>query len=110
VLDKLPMRLQAVVRKRLRPLAEAATRKEYERRRDALCAWLPRSQEPAAACLERDWADFVTFYDLPEEHWVHLRTSNPIESVFAGVRLRANASKRLRVRENCTWSSDWCCA
>jgi len=39
-------------------------------------------------------------YDFPEEHWVHLRTSNPIESIFSGVRLRTNASKRLRVRES----------
>jgi transposase-like protein len=101
VLDKLPKRLQAEVRKRLRALAEAPTRQECERRRDAMCAWLRgRSQEPAAVCLERDWADFVAFYDFPEEHWVHLRTSNPIESIFAGVRLRTNASKRLRVREN----------
>ena len=44
--------------------------------------------------------DFVAFYDFPEEHWVHLRTSNPIESIFSGVRLRTNASKRLKVREN----------
>ncbi len=101
MLDKLPKRLQAEVRKRLRALAEAPTREDCERRRDTLCAWLrARSQEPAAACLERDWADFVTFYDFPEEHWVHLRTSNPIESIFAGVRLRTNASKRLQVREN----------
>jgi len=59
-----------------------------------------RGQEPAAACLERDWADFVTYYDFPEEHWVHLRTSNPIESIFSGVRLRTNASKRLRIPES----------
>jgi transposase-like protein len=57
-------------------------------------------QGQAAACLERDWEDFVTFYDFPEEHWLHLRTTNPIESVFAGVRLRTNAAKRMRVREN----------
>src|SRR5438270_1881338 len=101
VLDKLPKRLHAEVRKRLRALAEASTRQECERRRDGLCAWLRgRGQEPAAACLERDWADFVAFYDFPEEHWVHLRTSNPIESIFAGVRLRTDASKRLRVPEN----------
>ena len=101
VLDKLPKRLQPEVRTKLRGLAEAPTRQECERRRDALCAWLRgRGQEPAAACLERDWADFVTLYDFPEEHWVHLRTSNPIESIFSGVRLRTNASKRLRVWEN----------
>jgi transposase-like protein len=66
-----------------------------------LCARLrDLRQEPAAACLERDWEDFITVYDFPEEHWVHLRTSNPIESIFSGVRLRTNASKRLKVREN----------
>ncbi|MHB8395259.1 MAG: transposase [Candidatus Dormibacteria bacterium] len=36
--------------------------------------------------------DLVTFYDFPEEHWFHLRTSNPIESIFAGVRLRTDAT------------------
>ena len=101
VLDKLPKRLHPEVRKQLRALAEAPTQQDCERRRDALCAWLrARGQAPAAACLERDWEDFVTFYSFPEEHWVHLRTSNPIESIFSGVRLRTNASKRLRVAEN----------
>jgi transposase-like protein len=101
VLDKLPKRLHPEVRKRLRALAEAPTQQECERRRDGLCAWLrARGQEQAAACLERDWQDFITFYSFPEEHWVHLRTSNPIESIFSGVRLRTNASKRLHVREN----------
>jgi putative transposase len=101
VLDKLPKRLHPEVRKKLRALAEAPTRQECERRRGTLCAWLRvRGQASAAACLERDWEDFVVLYDFPEEHWVHLRTSNPIESIFAGVRLRTNASKRLRVAEN----------
>jgi transposase-like protein len=82
-------------------LAEAPSRHECERRRDTLCARLrAQGQEPAAACLERDWEDFVVFYDFPQEHWLHVRTSNPIESIFSGVRLRTNASKRLRVREN----------
>jgi putative transposase len=101
VLDKLPKRLHPEVSKQLRGLAEAPSRQQCERRRDALCARLrAQGQEPAAACLERDWADFVVFYDFPQEHWQHVRTSNPIESIFAGVRLRTNASKRLRVREN----------
>jgi hypothetical protein len=47
-----------------------------------------RGQGPAAETLFRDWDDLTTFYDYPAEHWVHLRTSNPVESVFAGVRLR----------------------
>ncbi len=57
-------------------------------------------QGQAAETLYRDWDDFVSFYDFPAEHWLHLRTSNPIESVFAGVRLRTNVAKRARVREN----------
>jgi len=78
VLDKLPKRLQPEMRKQLHALAEAPNRQECERRRDALCAKLrDLRQESAAACVERDWEDFVTLYDFPEEHWVHLRTSNP---------------------------------
>ncbi len=101
VLDKLPKRLHAEVRKQLGALTEAPTRQECERLRDGLCTWLrARGQGRAAACLESDWEDFVTLYDFPEEHWVHLRTTNPIESIFSGVRLRTNASKRLRVPEN----------
>ena len=42
----------------------------------------------------------MRFYQFPKEHWVHLRTSNPIESIFAGVRLRTNAAKRLQTRES----------
>jgi len=101
VLDKLPKRLWPEVRKQLHKLAEAPSRQECERQRDALSARLrAQGQEPAAACLERDWEDFVVFYDFPQEHWVHVRTSNPIESIFAGVRLRTQATKRMRVREN----------
>lgn len=101
VLDKLPKRLHTEVRTKLAALAEAPTRLECQRLRDGLCAWLrAHGQAAAAACLERDWEDFVTFYDFPEEHWVHLRTTNPIESIFSGVRLRTDASKRLRVPDN----------
>jgi transposase-like protein len=101
LIDKLPKRLQGQVRKQLRELAEAPDRAECERLRDKLCAhWRAIGQAPAAECLERDWDDFVTFYDFPQEHWIHLRSSNPIESIFAGVRLRTNAAKRMRVREN----------
>ena len=43
----------------------------------------------------RDLEDLLTFFDLPQEHWLHLRTTNPIESIFAGVRLRTDVTKRL---------------
>ena len=57
----------------------------------------------------RDWDDFVTFYDFRQEHWLQLRTTNPLESVFAGVRLRIYVAKRARTRENAlSWSSMSC--
>jgi transposase-like protein len=101
VQDRLPKRLQAEARRRLREIAEAPTRAECERLRDMYVAELREAgQEQAAECVLRDWKDFVTFYRVPKEHWLHLRTSNPIESIFAGVRLRTDVAKRLRHREN----------
>ncbi len=50
----------------------------------------------AAECLLDDLDRMLTFYDYPAEHFRHLRTTNPIESVFAPVRLRTKAMKRLR--------------
>ena len=47
----------------------------------------------AVACLTKDQDDLLAFYDLPAEHWVHLRTTNPIESVFATVRHRTIRAK-----------------
>ncbi len=46
------------------------------------------------------WDDLVAFYDFPAEHHIHLRTSNVVESIFAGVRIRTTVAKRARVREN----------
>ena len=101
ILDKLPRRLHAATRPALRALYDAPTRETCTQRRAELAQQLRlQGQADAAACLERDWEDFVAFYDFPQEHWLHLRTTNPIESVFAGVRLRTNAAKRLHVREN----------
>jgi transposase-like protein len=100
VQDKLPKRLQAEARRRLHAMWTAETQAECERLRDAYVAELRTAgQGSAAETLLRDWADFVRFYHYPKEHWIHLRTSNPVESIFAGVRLRTNAAKRMRRRE-----------
>ncbi len=82
-------------------MAEAETQSLCEERRDGYVAELrSMGQRAAAETVLRDWEDFVTFYHYPKEHWVHLRTSNPIESIFSGVRLRTNAARRLRCRDN----------
>jgi putative transposase len=100
VQDKLPKRLQAEARRRLRELLEAETRAECETLRARYVAELyAQGQAAAAETIMRDWDDFVRFYDYPQEHWVHLRTSNPIESIFSGVRLRTDATRRMRTRE-----------
>jgi transposase-like protein len=104
MLDKLPRRLHPQARQAIHGMTEANSREECTRQREAYCKQLRAQGHPdAAACLERDWDDFTRFYDFPEEHWIHLRTSNPIESVFSGVRLRTNAAKRMKVRENAAY-------
>ena len=55
-----------------------------------------------AAALEDDWERMVAFYDFPEDHWKHLRTTNVVESPFAAVRLRTTAAKRFKRVESAT--------
>ncbi len=70
---------------------------ECRRRAEAYVERLKKEgQEKAAECVMRDWDQFVIFYQFPKAHWKHLRTTNSIESVFAGTRLRANVTKRMR--------------
>ena len=54
----------------------------------------------AAETVVRDWESFLSFYDFPEEHWVHLRTTNPLESVFSAVRLRTDVTRRMKRRDS----------
>lgn len=57
-------------------------------------AYAYRAKYPKAVeCLEKDYDDLLTFYDFPAEHWIHIRTTNPIESTFVTVRLRTHKTK-----------------
>ena len=96
VLDDLPKRVQGKARALLTQIPVAETRKEAETRRDTFAARYRERYPAAVATLERDWQRMVTFYDFPEQHWKHLRTTNPVESPFASVRLRTNAGKRYK--------------
>jgi putative transposase len=101
VLDQLPKRLWPEVRKDLRKAAAAPSRAEATRQLEAIAQDLrDAGQKATAETVLRDLADFLTFYDFPQEHWIHLRTTNPIESIFAGVRLRTDVAKRAPNREN----------
>ncbi len=96
VLNDLPKHVQGKARALLTQIPYAETQGEAEARRDTFVARY-RDRYPAAVeTLERDWERMVTFYDFPEQHWQHLRTTNPVESPFASVRLRTNAGKRYK--------------
>ena len=102
VLDKLPKRVQAEARHLLTQLPYAPTRQEATKRRDQFAKRFRRECPDAVDILERDWDRMVTFYDFPEAHWQHLRTTNVVESPFASVRLRTDAAKRYRKVANAT--------
>jgi putative transposase len=103
VLDRLPKKAQPEARQKLRQMMYAARQAECEQGRDELVAWCREHQWLAAAeTMVRDWDRLVSFYQLPKEHWVHLRTSNIVESPFAAVRLRTDAAKRFKRVDNAT--------
>jgi putative transposase len=103
VLDKLPLKRQPEARSLLTQIPYAETREEAERQKRAFQAWCSkRGHAEVGRALDRDWERMVTFYHFPREHWTHLRTSNPVESPFAAVRLRTAAAKRFKKVENAT--------
>lgn len=93
VLDALPKRLQGRAKQMLHETMEAPTRKDAERARDAFRSEFAPKYPKAFEKLERDWQALTAFYDFPAEHWRHIRTSNPIESSFATVKLRTRVTK-----------------
>lgn len=102
VLDTLPKKLQAEARELLCQMPYAKTRRAAEALRDTFRARYGPAHSRAAETLERDWERMVTFYNFPEAHWKHLRTTNPVESPFAAVRLRTSAGKRYKKVANAT--------
>ena len=98
VLDQLPKKAQARAKIFPRNLAYAGLREEAERLKRTFQDWYQAQGYPAAAAhlLEQDWDRMVTFYRFPKEHWIHLRTSNIVESPSAALRLRIDAAKRFK--------------
>jgi putative transposase len=93
VLDALPKRLQPRAKTLLHEMAEAPAeadaREALERFRGDFDAKYPK----AVAKLDKDWEQLTAFFSFPAEHWRHLRTTNPIESSFATVKLRTKVTK-----------------
>ena len=88
VLDKLPTSVQPAAKRDLRQIWTAPDRKSAEAAMALFAEKYGAKYERAVACLVKDRDTLLTFHDFPAEHWDHLRTANPIESVFATVRHR----------------------
>jgi len=93
VLDKVAKSIQGAMKNDLRDIYLAPTRATAETAIDNFVEKYRAKYEPAVACLVKDREALLAFFDFPAEHWAHLRTSNPIESVFATVRHRTVRTK-----------------
>jgi transposase-like protein len=93
VLDKLPKGLQPRAKRALHEIMKAETKERAEVLMDQFAEEYQPKYPKAVESLRRDQDKLLTFYDLPAEHWLHLRTTNPIESPFATVRLRQRVTK-----------------
>lgn len=102
VLDALPRKVRPEAREFLSQMPYAESRAECERRRDRFVSRYRRAYPKAVQILCRDWERMVAFYDFPREHWIHLRTTNVVESPFVAVRLRTTAAKRFKKVANAT--------
>lgn len=88
VLNKLPKSVQPKVKQALHEIWLAPTKEEAYKAFDAAVSTYSAKYPKAMQCLETDKDQMLAFYDFPATHWQHIRTSNPIESTFATVRLR----------------------
>jgi len=93
VLNYLPRRHQPEAKRRLHEIWMAPTKAEAETAFDTFLELYRPKHPKVAECLAKDRDSLLAFYDFPAEHWQHLRTTNPIESTFATVRLRTNKTK-----------------
>ena len=93
VLDKVPLSVQANMKKDLREVYRAPNRASAEAAIDVFVDKYRAKYGRAVECLVKDSEALLAFYDFPAEHWDHLRTTNPIESVFATVRHRTVRTK-----------------
>lgn len=93
VLNKMPKSVQPKAKSTLHEIWQAETKANAERAFDEFIEKFEAKYPAACKCLSKDRGVLLTFYDFPAEHWNHLRTTNPIESTFATIRLRHRKTK-----------------
>ena len=99
VLNKLPKSLQPKAKDRLHEIWMADTREHANKAFDLFLTTYQDKYPKAAQCLRKDRESLLAFYDFPAQHWHHIRTTNPIESTFATIKLRTHRTKGCLSRE-----------
>jgi len=100
ILNKLPKSVQPKVKAELHEIWMASTRKDAYKAFDNTLELFATKYPKAMECLSKDREELLAFYDFPAEHWIHIRTTNPIESAFATVRLRTKKSRNCGSRDS----------
>jgi len=93
VLDKMPKPVQPQAKRMLHSIWDAPTKGEANIAFDLFVNTFEAKHSSAVDCLRKDRDVLLTFYDFPAENWCHIRTTNPIESTFATIRLRHRKTK-----------------
>ena len=93
VLNKMPRSVQPKAKGDLHEIWQAATKADAEKAFNQFLEKYEAKYAAACDCLRKDREQLLSFYEFPAEHWGHLRTTNPIESTFATIRLRHRKTK-----------------
>jgi putative transposase len=93
ILNKMPKSVQPKAKGDIHEIWQAETKAEAEKALNHFLEKYDAKYQKACECLRKDREQLLTFYDFPAEHWTHLRTTNPIESTFATIRLRHRKTK-----------------
>lgn len=101
VLDKLPKRLHGEAKDKIHQIWMAPTKQAAEEAFDLFVTTYQAKSPQAVACLEKDRDALRTFHDFPAQHWLRIRTTNPIESTSATVRPRHDKTKGNGSRKAC---------
>jgi transposase-like protein len=101
VLNYLPKNLHGQAKDKMHQITMAENRENAVKALELLVQTYQAKYPKAAECLNKDRETLLTFYDFPAEHWVHIRTTNPIESIFSTVRLRHDKTRNNGSRKAC---------
>ena len=93
ILDKMPKSIQSKAKSKIHDMYMAETKESALKAFDHFVESFGSKYPRAVECLEKDKNDLFTFYDFPGVHWIHIRTTNPVESTFATVRNRTKRTK-----------------